>query len=46
MDRKIESNVESKQEWTSPELKKIDIDQITAHGGSTGTDGSGIKSFS
>ena len=30
----VETNVESRKEWTRPELKKVDIEQITATKGS------------
>jgi hypothetical protein len=28
----VETNVEPRKEWAAPELKKIDIEQITAAG--------------
>jgi hypothetical protein len=30
MDNVIEINVEPRKEWVAPELKKVDIEQITA----------------
>jgi hypothetical protein len=30
MDNVIEINVETRKEWVAPELKKVDIEQITA----------------
>jgi hypothetical protein len=30
MDKVIDTNVETRKEWVTPELKKIDIEQITA----------------
>jgi hypothetical protein len=38
MDMKIEANVEPRKEWATPELKKVDIQEITASGGVTGHD--------
>jgi hypothetical protein len=32
MENIIESNVEARKEWAAPELKKVDIEQITAAG--------------
>jgi hypothetical protein len=33
----MENVVETRQEWAAPELKKIDVEQITAYGfGTTG----------
>jgi hypothetical protein len=37
------SNVETKKTWVTPELKKVDIEQITAHNRSTGGDGGGLR---
>ena len=33
------TNVESRKKWAAPELKKVDIEQITATGHSTHYDG-------
>jgi len=41
MDRFDSNNVETKQEWVAPELKKIDVEQITAAGNKTGADAHG-----
>jgi hypothetical protein len=30
---------ETRKEWSTPELKKVDLEQITASGGSTNVDG-------
>jgi hypothetical protein len=30
MDFVVETNVEPRKEWSAPELKKIDVEQITA----------------
>lgn len=30
MDAFVETSLEARKEWATPELKKIDIDQITA----------------
>lgn len=35
------STVETKKTWVAPELKKVDIDQITAHQHGHGGDGGG-----
>jgi hypothetical protein len=35
------SNVETKKTWVTPELKKVDIEQITAHYFGSGSDGGG-----
>jgi hypothetical protein len=40
MDAFVETSFEPRKEWVTPELKKIDIDQITAAGGGLNTDGS------
>ena len=32
MDKVIDTSVETRKEWVAPELKKVDIEQITAHG--------------
>jgi hypothetical protein len=40
MDMVIEISVETRKEWSAPELKKVDIEQITA-GGSTSPFGDG-----
>ena len=39
MDHVIETNDEPRKEWAAPELKKIDIEQITAAGGGHRVDG-------
>ena len=46
MDRFDSNNVETKQEWVAPELKKIDVEQITAAGVKAGTDGHGANTSS
>jgi len=33
-----EASLEPRKEWAKPELKKIDIEQITAHNAGTGHD--------
>jgi hypothetical protein len=37
----MNSFVEPRREWTAPELKKVDLKQITAHLSSSGNDGNG-----
>jgi hypothetical protein len=44
MDNVIEHNVESRKEWAAPELKKVDIEQITAAGLLNNYDGGGLSS--
>jgi hypothetical protein len=39
MDNAIVSNVEPRKEWVAPELKKVDIEQITANGQVSNNDG-------
>jgi hypothetical protein len=34
----VDVTVESKKEWTAPELKKIDVEEITANSGGGGSD--------
>jgi hypothetical protein len=31
MDKVIDTSVETRKEWVAPELKKVDIEQITAN---------------
>jgi hypothetical protein len=38
MDNVIDTRVEPRKEWVTPELKKVDIEQITANGPSGSTD--------
>lgn len=39
MENLVDINVEPRKEWASPELKKIDVEEITAHGVSGASDG-------
>ena len=39
MDHVIETNDEPRKEWATPELKKIDVEEITAFGSGTNSDG-------
>ena len=39
MQDRVETTPETRQEWIAPELKKIDIEQITAASISSGGDG-------
>jgi hypothetical protein len=32
MDKVIDTSIETRKEWAAPELKKVDIEQITANG--------------
>lgn len=38
MDAIVETSLEPRKEWVAPELKKIDIDAITAIGPENGAD--------
>jgi hypothetical protein len=40
----VETNLEPRKEWAAPELKKLDIEEITAGGGGTSDDGLGGES--
>ena len=39
MENLVDTTLESRKEWTAPELKKIDVDEITAGTGGAGDDG-------
>ncbi len=39
MDSFAENSVETKKPWATPELKKIDVEELTAAELATGTDG-------
>ena len=43
MDSFVETSLEPRKNWATPELKKIDIDQITAAGGGFNDDGNGVS---
>ena len=43
MNMVIETIVEPRKEWVTPELKKVDIELITASGGSNVPDGNGTS---
>ena len=38
MDHVFETNDEPRKEWAAPELKKIDVEEITAQSGGLGVD--------
>jgi hypothetical protein len=41
----VETNVEpTRKEWVSPELKKIDVEAVTANEGGSGGDGGSFSS--
>ena len=40
MENRLEEKIETRREWIIPELKKIDLEQLTA-GGITGDDDGG-----
>jgi hypothetical protein len=44
MENCLEEKVETKKEWIAPELKKIDLEQLTA--GDIGGDDDGAGAFS
>jgi hypothetical protein len=44
MEKVIENNVETRKEWAAPELKKVDIEQVTATGNSFFADLNGTAS--
>jgi hypothetical protein len=44
MENRLEEKVETRKQWITPELKKIDVEQLTA-GGVSGDDDGG-ESFS
>jgi hypothetical protein len=44
MESSVDMSLESRKEWTAPELKKIDVEEITAAGGMTNEDGPGTAS--
>lgn len=39
MEKHAERASETRREWTAPELRKIDIEEITANGGILSSDG-------
>ena len=39
MENRAEEKVETKKEWTAPELKKIDVEEVTSHIFNLGDDG-------
>jgi hypothetical protein len=39
MDSAVESGLEHRKEWSTPELREIDIEKITATASGTGFDG-------
>jgi hypothetical protein len=43
MDAFVETSLEPRKEWATPELKKIDIDQITASSSGFVADGPGAS---
>jgi hypothetical protein len=46
MDNVIEGTREPKKEWRTPELKEIDIKEITGNGTKSGNDGAGTQTRS
>jgi hypothetical protein len=44
MENCLEVKVETRKEWLAPELKKIDLEQLTAGGSSGDDDGGGAFS--
>ncbi len=41
MENRTEEKIESRKDWVAPELKKIDIEEVTAGGSGEDTDGNG-----
>lgn len=41
MENRFDTTPESRKEWVAPELKKIDVEEITAASLSAGSDGPG-----
>jgi len=39
MENPVEISVEARKEWVAPELKKIDVEELTAFAPGTGGDG-------
>jgi hypothetical protein len=44
MENVVETSIEPRKEWVTPELQMIDIEQFTATGVSTSADGAHTKS--
>ncbi len=43
MEEPVEINVEARKEWVAPELKKIDVEEITAAGSEVAGEGLGFS---
>lgn len=43
MDNLVETNLEPRKEWVAPELKKIDVEEITAAGSTVSGEGLGYS---
>jgi hypothetical protein len=43
MNKVVEIPQKTRTEWSAPELKKVDIEQITAGGPDPGSDGSALS---
>jgi len=41
MEDLFDATLEPRKEWVAPELKKVDVDEITAGSSGTGSDGLG-----
>ena len=44
MENLVETNVEPRKEWAAPELKKIDVEEITAASSGSGGDFASMNS--
>jgi hypothetical protein len=44
MESPVEFTPEMRKEWAAPELKKVDVEEITAAGGYTNGDGGAFSS--
>lgn len=43
MENLVETSVEARKEWVAPELKKIDVEEITASGATVSGEGFGLS---
>jgi len=43
MENSVELIPVTREEWVAPELKKVDIEEITAAGSASNADGSGLS---
>jgi hypothetical protein len=43
MENRFDTTLEPRKEWVAPELKKIDVEEITAAGTASSFDGNGFS---